>query len=511
MVEKLENAGEKMVAAMQNNVSQSLALVFGISMMTWSAFNQMNSNYWSYFLTDICGLEPTLMGTVRSISAIGAWIFVIVAAIVSEKIWLRHGAYRSWFAIAPAATAVCLMLTWVNPVGLIGPAAASIWMIIFYMLGQFCVNFFQIAAAAIIPAISHTEADSALMSTRKSQGNMLVKVLFAIISLPCILLINSAVYGVSYDDAKGAGFAGFFIFALILAVWMVVMYWIFFKQLAGKDPTEPQCEAMYQAKKRGEKVEIPKDEVYQEKLTIFEIIKLWITNIPALIVLVAELGRFIAQTLVQGLAVYIFQYVYGDITMSAIFMTIVNIVGLCATFIAEPISKKFGIKVTYVSGVAIALICCLLCFVIGAVNMVVFTVLISGIFFGMNFQNATFLGMGSNAIRYGEWRDGKSPRSFIVSTYQWCPQISNAIAGWAMGTGLASIGYVKGMDPDPEMAQGFVNLIATIPSIFFGISLILLLVAFPLGKKKMEQINTDIAKRKADVEAIAEKEAKDEK
>lgn len=497
MVDKLEKAGDKMISAMQNNVSQSLALVFGISMMTWSAFNQMNSNYWSFFLTDICGLEPTLMGTVKSISAIGAWIFVIVAAFVSEKVWLRHGAYRSWFAIAPIATAVCLMMTWINPVGFLGVAGASIWMIVFYMLGQFCVNFFQIAAAAIIPAISHTEADSALMSARKAQGNMIIKVLFAIISLPCILLINSAIYGVSYDDGKGAGFAGFFIVALVLAVWMVVMYWIFFKQLAGKDPTEAQCQARYEAKKRGEKIEIDtgKKKSEQEKLSLFEIIKLWITNIPALIVLVSELGRFIAQTLVQGLAVYIFTYVYGDITMSAIFMTIVNIVGLCATFVADPLAKKFGIKVTYITGVSIALVCCLLCFVIGAVNMWVFTVLVSGIFFGMNFQNATFLGMGSNACKYGEWRDGKVPRSFIVSTYQWCPQISNAVAGFAMGVGLSSIGYVKGMDPDPSMAQGFVNLIATIPSIFFAVSLVLLIFAYPLGKKKMEEINADLAER----------------
>ena len=500
MVEKLEKLGDKMVTTMQNNVSQSLALVFGIAMMTWSAFNQMNSNYWSFFMTDICGLEPTLMGTIKSISAIGAWIFVIVAAFISEKIWLRHGAYRSWFAVAPIATAICLMLTWVNPVGILGVAGASIWMIVFYMLGQFCVNFFQIAAAAIIPAISHTEADSALMSARKAQGNMIIKVLFAIISLPCILLINSAIYGVSYDDGKGAGFAGFFIVALVLAVWMVVMYWIFFKQLAGKDPTEPQCQARYEAKKRGEKIDIQIEKKAQEKLSLFEIIKLWITNIPALIVLVGELGRFIAQTLVQGLAIYIFTYVYGDITMSAIFMTIVNIVGLCATFVADPLAKKLGIKTTYVIGVSIALACCLLCFVVGALNMWVFTVLVGGVFFGMNFQNATFLGMGANACRYGEWRDGKVPRSFIVSTYQWCPQISNAVAGIAMGTGLSAIGYVKGMDPDPAMAQGFINLIATIPSIFFGISLVLLLVAYPLGKKRMEEINADLAKRSAEKE-----------
>lgn len=71
-------------------------------MLTWTAFNQMNSNYWSYFLTEICGLEPTVMGTVKAVTGVGEWFFVIIAAIIIERVWLKHGQYRSWLLIAAA-------------------------------------------------------------------------------------------------------------------------------------------------------------------------------------------------------------------------------------------------------------------------------------------------------------------------------------------------------------------------------------------------------------------------
>ena len=61
MSEKAAALGDKLVGAVQNNVTQALGLIYGLGMLTWTAFNQMNSNYWSYFLTEICGLEPTVM------------------------------------------------------------------------------------------------------------------------------------------------------------------------------------------------------------------------------------------------------------------------------------------------------------------------------------------------------------------------------------------------------------------------------------------------------------------
>ena len=136
MSEKAATLGEKAIGAVQNNVTQALGLIYGLGMLTWTAFNQMNSNYWSYFLTEICGLEPTVMGTVKAVTGVGEWFFVIIAAIIIERVWLKHGQYRSWLLIAPPATFVCLLMTFVDPVFL-DMGAKTAWMIFFQIVGGF--------------------------------------------------------------------------------------------------------------------------------------------------------------------------------------------------------------------------------------------------------------------------------------------------------------------------------------------------------------------------------------
>lgn len=494
MTEKIEQVKEKVEGVVKDNVSQKLALVYGIGMLTWTAFNQMNSLYWSFFLTDICGLEPTVMATVKSVSGMLAWIMIIVAAVVVEKVWLRWGQYRSWLLIAPAAAFVSLGMTWVNPSGIVGDGGVVAWMIVFYVIGSFASNFFMIAATSLVPAISKTENDRTLLSQRKAQGNMLVKVCFAMLSLPAILMLNSVIYGVSYDAGKSAGPAGYIILILLLGVLMIAMYYVLFKSIDGMDPTQKYCEERAEAKKAGKP--LPPEPVGSAKVSFAEMIKCWITNVPALVGLLAEIFRFIAQMTIQGMSIYMFAYVYGDVTMSAVMLTACNVVGLFATFVGEPISKRFGIRVCYLTGIVVAGLSMIACYFVAAQGMMVFIVCICACYFGMNIMNGSMMGMQSNAIAYGEWRDGKTARAFIMSTFQWCPQIANAAAGALTGFGLAAIGYVAGMEPSIEMAQGFINIICLIPAAGFTIAGLMFFFLYPLGQKKMAQIALEIEARK---------------
>lgn len=493
MSEKLNEAGEKLANVVQNNVSQALALIYGLGMLTWTAFNQMNSNYWSYFLTEICGLEPTVMGTVKAITGVGEWFFVVIAAIIIERVWLKHGQYRSWLLIAPPATFVCLLMTFVDP-AFLSMELKTIWMIFFQILGGFFASFFMIAATSIVPVISATEQDRTLLSQRKAQGNMLVKVLFAAISLPAILAINGLVYAVpAGENAQNAGPAGFTVLALVFGIIMIVMFIVMFKRIDGMDPTQKLCEERAAAKKRGEKV--PPIEA-GEKVSLGEMIKFWITNLPAMVGLFAEIIRFIAQMTIQSMAMYVFTYAFGDVAMTAVMLTACNITGLVATFVSEPIARKLGIRTTYLIGIAISCISMVACYFVGASGMMPFIVCICACFFGMNFMNGTMMGMQSNAIAYGEWRDGKTAKAFIMSTFQWCPKIANAVAGLLTGFGLAAIGFVSGMEPSPELAQGMMTIICLIPAVCFAIGFVLFFFFYRLDSKKMAQIAADLAERK---------------
>ena len=493
MSEKMSSLGDKAVAAVQNNVTQALGLIYGLGMLTWTAFNQMNSNYWAYFLTEICGLEPTVMGTVKAVTGVGEWFFVIIAAIIIERVWLKHGQYRSWLLVAPPATFVCLLMTFVDP-AFLDMGAKTAWMIFFQIVGGFFASFFMIAATSIVPVISHTEADRTLLSQRKAQGNMLVKVLFAAISLPAILAINGLVYRVpAGENAQNAGPAGFTVLALVFGIIMIVMFIVMFKKIDGMDPTQKICEDRALAKKEGREVPaIPKG----DKVNLGEMLKYWLTNLPALIGLFAEIIRFIAQMTIQSMAMYVFTYAFGDVAMAAVMLTACNITGLVATFVSEPIARMVGIRTTYLAGIGISAVSMIACYFIGATGQMAFIVCICACYFGMNFMNGTMMGMQSNAIAYGEWRDGKTAKAFIMSTFQWCPKIANAVAGLLTGFGLAAIGFTRGMEATPELAQGMINIICIIPAVAFVIAFVAFFFGYRLDSKKMAQIAEDLEKRR---------------
>ena len=492
MREAVSKLGDKVVGTIQNNVTQALGLIYGLGMLTWTAFNQMNSNYWSYFLTEICRLDPTVMGTVRGITGVGEWFFVIIAAIIIERVWLKHGQYRSWLLVAPPAAFVCLLMTFVDPTFLDANAKA-IWMIFFQIVGGFFGSFFMIAATSIVPVISKTEADRTLLSQRKAQGNMLVKVLFAAVSLPAILAINTIAYSVPMGkNAQNAGPLGFTVLAIVFGIIMIVMFIVMYKRIDGMDPTQKLCEERAAAKKRGEKV-APIDS--SEKVNLGEMLKYWLTNLPAVIGLFAEIIRFVAQMTIQGMALYVFTYAFGNVAMAAVMLTAANITGLAATFVSEPMARKLGIRITYLIGIGISFVFALFSLIFGASDMMIFTVGICGIYFGMNCMNGTMMGMQSNAIAYGEWRDGKTAKAFIMSTFQWCPKIGNAVAGVLIGFGLGAVGFVTGMQPSLELAQGMMVIICLVPAIFFGIAFVGFLFGYRLTPSKMAQIAEDLAER----------------
>ena len=140
----------------------------------------------------------------------------------------------------------------------------------------------------------------------------------------------------------------------------------------------------------------------------------------------------------------------------------------------------------------------------GATGEMAFIVCICAAYFGMNFMNGTMMGMQSNAIAYGEWRDGKTAKAFIMSTFQWCPKIANAVAGALTGFGLAAIGFVSGMEASAELAQGMINIICLIPAVAFAIAFVAFFFGYRLNSKKMGQIAADLAEREAAKKAAAQ-------
>ena len=335
------------VAKVANAITQKMGLMYGIGMMFFSGWNQMLSSYWNYFLTNAVGMDPALMGTMTTISSFAAWIIVFIAAIVIERIWLRWGQYRSYMLFAPICALVFIMGAWTDWTW-IGVQPGSVPQAVLiggcYIIGQFFINLFMISATSMITVASKTEADRALMSARKAQGNLIIKLLFAAVSLPMIIFFAG---GDLASNAKPDTVIGYTITAFIWGIVFVIAYIFLFKMFKGMDPTEEFCQRRAAAKKAGEKVETIQSDI--EKVSVWKCLKYFFTNLPALGLFIGEVGRAIWSMLLGAMAVYYCTVVFDQPMLYAGCLTLANAAGLVGTFCGEAIARKFGNRLTSAS------------------------------------------------------------------------------------------------------------------------------------------------------------------
>ena len=499
------------VAKLKNNVSQMTGLLYGLGFCVFSGWNQMLTSYWNFFLTNAVGLDPAVMGSITSISSLAAWFFVFIAAMVVEKIWFRWGQYRSYLLIAPPLAFLFIMGAWTDWTWLPGVTTGSAAQVFLiggcYILGQFFINLFMISGTSIISAVSRTEADRSLLSTRKAQGNMAIKVLFAAISLPMIIFFAGGDFASGTRPEVPIGYT---ITAAIWGVLFVAAFIGLFMLFRGKDPTEEYCQAKAEAKKKHEKFQEVQSGI-TDKVSVWESLKFFFTNIPALGLWLGEVARAICTMVLQGMAIYYCTVVFDDPRLYAGILTIANVCGLVATFAGEACARVIGNRWTYLLGTAIAAVSMFAGFFVAATSTIGFTICVCGSFFGTNMMMSVEFSCMSNAIAYQEWKKGKTAKAFIMGTIQWCPNIGKIIQGALIGFGLAAIGYSKDIAVvPPEMATGISFLTFMVPAISLIICFVLFFFMHRLDAKQMAVINADLDKRHQADEAKIAASLKDE-
>ena len=499
----------KVAETVENNVTQLMGLLYGMGMMMFSGWNQMLTSYWNFFMTEAVGLDPATMGTITSVASVGAWFFVFIAAIIVERVWFRWGQYRSYILIAPPLAFLFTLGAWTDWTwaGVETGSALQIGLLgTLYTIGQFCVSLFMISATGLIPAVSKTEADRALLSARKAQCQLVIKLFFAAVSLPMIIFFCG---GDITSNAKPTEPIGYTITSFIWGIFFVAAFVGLFILFKGKDPTEEFCEAKYQAKKRGEKLEREVEVI--EKVSVLNCIKYFVTNPPALGLLIGEIGRAIYTMVLQSLAVYYCTLVFDDPRLYAGLMTVGNATGLVGTFVGEFLGTKvLGSRWTYIVACLIVTISLVIGYFIGSTSVLVFTVIVCATFFGANMMMSVEYSCMSNGIAWQEWKQGETAKAFIMGTIQWCPNIGKIFQGFMVGWGLAAVGYTSNAEVTPELVQGITMITFLLPAAVMGICTLAFVLMHRLTTDQVHQINADLDARhnakKAEAEEAAEEE-----
>ena len=249
----------------------------------------------------------------------------------------------------------------------------------------------------------------------------------------------------------------------------------------------------------------------ESKVSVGSDFKLLLKNKPWWLLIGAALGSNLFNT-VRGTATayffadYLTQLVQMDSSMAfllsaSIFLSFGEIANMIGVVLAVPMSRKLGKKSTYIFSMAALIGLSILFFFLPATSggylaMLFFQIVIS-IFTGV--VSPLIWSMYADVADYSECKDGTSSTGLIFSSASMAQKFGSAFGGAAVMWILAGFGYdtTAGAVQTETAILGLQMLMSWVPAIVAVLS-ILVVWFYPLTKKKMEDVQAELAAKRAD-------------
>lgn len=450
-------------------LSKALKNFYGIGDCGFTLMTNVESYFFNFFLTNLAqfglGTVSFITTTASVIDACLSWVHGAVLNSIKPKKW---GRYRSWLILVPWLIPFLYAFQFLK----IGDGPVSIVVIIAAaVLSHFIWNFSYVANVSMIAVAGKTADDrSHLSSTRAAWANF-SKVIFSYVGPPL-----AAVFAGIIGEQSQYGATAF-----VLAIVMAVLYFAHFKMFDGYEEVEVVTEA--------------KKDV--SKTSGMDLIRALLQNPPLLVLMLADLAKWMFNFIVSGVAIYYFTYVVQNKGMLATYILVSNILCVVGSYFAKNYAKKVSTRVATISiFVFMAVVLVLARFTY--TNITIVMILMSLAQFGYGVAYACTPALYADTIVYSEWKTGKNATGWISGLQNVPLKVGVMTRGIVISVCLAVASFNPNIDPSAAtegLKQGICMAFMIIPAIALLIAAALLFFGFKITKEKVEQYQSEIASR----------------
>ena len=462
-------------------LSNTLKFWYGFGDFGFTLMTNVETYYWNSFLTNTAGFTTKTAGLITSISSIvdmvTSWIF---GGIINAAKPGKHGRYRTWL----------ILITWIVPFLYAcefikfgqNETVAAIIICVASILAHACWNFPYAANSSMISVAGQTPEGRSKLASSRATWNNLSGVVFGYAFTAVSYIIGKAG---QYQHALAA-----FIFGII----MYIGYYVHFKITEGyeeiEDPSNP---------KAAPKSATPKD---------------WFIALgqnPYLIVLViADLAKWVVKFLVAAAAVYYFTYVMGT-NYQTNYVTFAAVAGVIGAYLCRFIAPKVGNKATLIGSYVFMTILFLIAYFSYKNATVVFWVMLfAQLGYGIAYASSPAL-YGDCAV-YSKWKTKKDTTGFIMGLQTLPLKVGVFVRSALLNVALGAAGYDAYRTQISEavanktigefaqtlpdsLKQGVAGAFALWAAIFCIVGIILLVFFYKLDNKKVEEYQAEIDAR----------------
>ena len=424
---------------------------------------------------------------VVGINVVSIMIMFVVARIwdaINDPIWGRiidsakpakDGRYRRWIKIFAIPVAFAAVLMFIRIPGL-STTGNLIYAYVTYILFGMLYTCINIPYGSLAQVVTSSDKERSSLSVFRSIGSTFG-------ALPAMALIsfcNSATLdeaGNKIVDASGKvvthmDYTKVIIGVAVIAALSILAYFLCYLWSKERVETKPQ----------------PKG----EKGHTWKVVKSLAKSRPFIAISIASMLFLAAQMFQMGYNSYLFQYYFGQAGLTLLPTVCQYLPVAVIMFFVTKLGKKFGRREICAYGILFSGVAYLGLYFLGTHNAWVYLLfcLLAGI--GSAFIFLLIWALATDAIDYNEVTYGIHDEATSYAVYSFMRKLGQTVAAILINAALLNIGYTDNVlnsenITDATLRQMYSDSVL-IPAVLFLMVFVLLRFVYPLGKKKIEEL-----------------------
>lgn len=429
------------------------------------------------FYTDVLGIDGKIIGLIFLLARVwDAFTDVMMGRIVDLSKPAKDGKFRPWIRRMSLPLVISGILLFLPVTGMTMKAKIA-YAVATYIIYGMMYTAVTIPYGSMSSIMTNKATERTSLSTFRNVGSSISSALVnALIPLFCFVpvVLNS---GEIVEKPSGIRF---FIIMIIFGTCALVCYFLCHRLCTER----LKCEAMSKEERKANG-------------SMKAILKGVIRNKPLIVLIIVAIVLLLSQQITNTINTY----VYKDYFQKSGLLSIAGLLMTACTFALAPfISKivgKFGKKEAIVVATLTSSFFYLVLGFLHVDNVWAYLVLSLCATFGAAFFNTIVWALVLDVIDFQELITGHRNDATIYAVYSFSRKIGQALAGGLGGFALTLVGYISSSgDSAVQQATSTVNKIynvATfIPGITYFLIAMIMLFAYPLTKKKVEEITATL-------------------
>lgn len=420
------------------------------------------------FYTNVMGISGAAVGTLFLVARIvDAFTDITMGRIVDTVKPARDGKFKPWIRRMCGPVALASFLMYQSGLADMSTGFKMVYMYVTYLLwGSVFYTSINIPYGSMASAITEDPNERTALSTFRGIGGTLAGLFVG-------ALVPKLVY-----DAQGTMIGQrMTIIAGVFAVFAVIFYIICYKCTTERVKIEKASDA-------------PKITLAQTFGTVFK-------NRALLGIIGAAIFLLLSQLLIQSMNQYLYPDYFHNVNALSVWTILSTILSLAIAPFTVTISKKFGKKEAAAVGTLATGVIYLVLYFMKVQNAWVYTIVTGVGFIGVNFFNMVIWANITDVIDYQEVQTHQREDGTVYAVYSFARKIGQALAGGLGGWVLAIVGYNGAEKIQSEGVLNGIYLSSTLlPAIFFFAVAFMLLVVYPLNKKRVNENAAELKRRR---------------